>query len=133
MTNTTNNNKYRCCICGKNLNDVDSYLTHVAACGAKLKKDEEEEKKKEYLAKLNAEISKVKAAQDYANECLKKFKEKYPKEYELNFAPKKETQKEKCSCNSQPKNSHNNDYIKVDLTDDDAVAFLKFLDSFLTN
>ena len=78
--------KYKCGICETSYNDLEDYLLCVARCGEKEKKRIEEEKNKKYLEKLNKDLNAVKSAKTYYEEQLNKFKEKYPKEYEVNFA-----------------------------------------------
>ena len=77
--------RFRCDICGTTIIGLDEFLTHVKECGAKEKAKLKEAENKKYLEEVNASINKVKAAKDYYDTCLKEFKEKYPKEYEMNF------------------------------------------------
>ena len=78
--------KYKCGICEKTYNDLEEYLLCVSKCGEKAKKKIEEERNKKYLEELNKDLNAVKQAKTYYEEQLNKFKEKYPKEYEMNFA-----------------------------------------------
>lgn len=120
--------KYVCDLCGKTHYELDGYVKCVVECGEKLKKLEEEEKNKKYLEELNAAINGVKQAKVYYEQKLNEFKEKYPAEYELNFAS------ESCDCPSDCK-GHCSDDDKKDnmktktfelkkLSDDQAVRFL---------
>lgn len=81
------NNKFKCDICGESIIGLDEYVKHVKACADKEKAKTNEE----YLNKLNSAINKVKQAKAYYDDCLKEFKQKYPKEYDLNFG---------CNCYS---------------------------------
>lgn len=78
------NGNYTCGVCGKTITGLDAYLAHVTECGKKMKAAKAEEEKK-YLEEVNAALRKVKSAKTYYEECLRHFKEKYPKEYALNF------------------------------------------------
>lgn len=121
--------KYVCDLCGKTHYELDEYVKCVVECGEKLKKLEEEEKNKKYLEELNAAINGVKQAKVYYEQKLDEFKEKYPKEYELNFAS------EGCICPSDCKGHCSDEDNKKDsmksktsefkkLSDDQAVRFL---------
>ena len=79
---------YVCGICGKKYESLDYYMDCVSKCGEKLKAEQKAEAEKERLEKVNALISKVKAAEKYLIEVKAEFKEKYPEEYELNFGKK---------------------------------------------
>ena len=92
--------RFRCDICGTTIIGLDDFLTHVKECGAKEKAKLKEAENKKYLEEVNAYINKVKVAKDYYDTCLKEFKEKYPKEYELNFG---KTSKD----NKATKSNHN--------------------------
>lgn len=76
---------YICGICGRSYTDLEEYLDCVSRCGKKLKKEREEAESKKRLEELNSAINRVKQAKDYYEGLLKDFKEKYPKEFELNF------------------------------------------------
>ena len=82
-----NKNKitFVCDICGRTITGLDEYVTHVTECSKIVKAKLKAEQDKKYLEEVNAAINKVKAAKDYYDTCLKEFKEKYPKEYEMNF------------------------------------------------
>lgn len=118
--------KYNCSICGKVLNDLDSYLDHVAKCGEKTKKDMEAEKNKKYLAEVNVALSKVKAAKDYYNECLKDFKEKYPKEYELNFGVKTDKSNKNVTYNAKT-DKKCKDFDVIELSGEDTYELLRLI------
>lgn len=75
-------NEFKCSICGQVMDNLDDYVTHVKECVDR----EKAEQSRKYLEKVNAAIKKVKTAKSYYEECLNEFKDKYPKEYELNFA-----------------------------------------------
>lgn len=89
--------KYVCAICGSTHYDLGQYVNCVIKCSEKLKRLEEEEKEKKRLEELNAALNKVKQAQIYFEQQLNEFKEKYPTEYELNFA---KNGNDSCSCDS---------------------------------
>lgn len=120
--------KYVCDLCGKTHYELDEYIKCVVGCGEKLKKLEEEEKNKKYLEELNAAINGVKQAKVYYEQKLNEFKEKYPAEYELNFAS------EGCDCPSDCKGHYSDDdkkdnvksktYDFKKLSDDQAVRSL---------
>lgn len=76
-----------CGICGTEHTTLDYYLDCVSKCGAKLKKEREEAENKKRLEELNSALNGVKQAKEYYEQKLNEFKEKYPIEYELNFAP----------------------------------------------
>ena len=95
--------RYVCSICGKGYNDLALYMDCVETCGRelekKLKKEKEEAAKREAEAKkraeeVNAALNGVKQAKAYYEQKLNEFKEKYPKEYEMNFGTCE------CSCNT---------------------------------
>lgn len=127
--------KYVCDLCGKTHYELDEYVKCVVECGEKLKKLEEEEKNKKYLEELNAAINGVKQAKVYYEQKLNEFKEKYPKEYELNFAT------EGCSCpsdckghcsdedldNTEDSTEVNNEMFKKLLEDPDIRFFARLL------
>lgn len=75
-------NEFKCSICGQVMDNLDDYVTHVKDCVDR----EKAEQSRKYLEEVNAAIKKVKTAKSYYEECLNEFKDKYPKEYELNFA-----------------------------------------------
>ena len=79
------NGKYVCEICKNEHSDVISYINCVTACGEKLKKEREEAEAKKYIEEVNAALNRIKEAEKYLKEVKKEFKEKYPREYELNF------------------------------------------------
>ena len=62
-------------------------MISLSELGEKLKKEREAEEAKKLAEEINAAINKVKAAEKYLEEVKREFKEKYPKEYELNFVP----------------------------------------------
>lgn len=82
---------YKCSICGNEYKSLDEYMKCVASCGAKLKEKEEAEKAQKRLEEINAALNRVKEAKKYFEDQLDQFKEKYPVEYDLNFAKKKDT------------------------------------------
>ena len=98
-----------CGICGDTIAGLDEYVAHVKECS--VCKVEQEQKK---LEELNAAINKVRMAKSYYEECLLEFKEKYPKEYELNFGT---------SQTSTPKAQGN--VFTRDLDRDDFVDLMK--------
>lgn len=91
------NEKYVCGLCGRTHTDLDEYINCVTRCGNKLKEIEKEEKEKKRLEELNAALNGVKQAKIYYEQKLNEFKEKYPEEYDLNFAT------ESCTCSSNCK------------------------------
>ena len=108
--------RFTCDICGKKIIGLDEYVKHVNECVAKEKDKLKAEEEQKHLEELNAAINKVKAAKGYYEECLNDFKEKYPKEYDLNFATKKAAETEpKIVC-----------YEKT-LSEDDFVKFMNKL------
>lgn len=127
--------KYVCDLCGKTHYELDEYVKCVVECGEKLKKLEEEEKNKKYLEELNAAINGVKQAKVYYEQKLNEFKEKYPAEYELNFAS------EGCNCpsdckghcsdedldNTEDRTEVNNEMFKKLLEDPDIRFFARLL------
>ena len=82
-------NKYVCSICGKTHYDLEEYVACVTRCSEKLKEYEEKQKEQKRLQELNAALNKVKQAKEYYEQQLNEFEEKYPEEYELNFASEK--------------------------------------------
>ena len=124
-----------CDICGKTIAGLDEYVAHVKECGAKEKAKLKAEENKKYLEEVNAAISKVKAAEDYYKTCLKDFKEKYPKEYELNFGTKSCGCDCNCNDNDEPiimGQMITEDGVK-DLTPDEAMKLLGKFFSFALN
>lgn len=85
-------NNFTCGICGKQYDNLNAYMECVAKCGETMLAAQKAEEERERLAKLNADLNKVKAAKAYFEEIAAKFKEDYPEEYELNFG------KDKCEC-----------------------------------
>ncbi len=75
---------FKCSICGREYDNVNDFLKCVTNCAADVKRKEKEESEQR-LAEINAAINGVKQAKAYYDQKLKEFKEKYPKEYELNF------------------------------------------------
>lgn len=86
---------FKCSICGREYDNVNDFLKCVTSCAAEVKRKEKEESEQR-LAEINAAINGVKQAKAYYNQKLKEFKEKYPKEYELNFGNEK--CKSNCDC-----------------------------------
>lgn len=76
---------YVCGICGKEYDNLTSYMACVSKCGEEVLLREREEKQKKRAEELNADINGVKQAKVYYEQKLKEFKEKHPEEYELNF------------------------------------------------
>lgn len=70
--------KYVCGICGTAYSDLDDYLNCVSKCGEKLKENK-------HLEEVNAALNGVKQAKNYYEQKLDEFKQKYPKEYAVNF------------------------------------------------
>lgn len=111
-------NVYVCGFCGKAFaNDIDGYVRHVAKCGSKLKTLKENEEKEKYLEEVNAAINRVKEAEKYYKDCLAEFKEKYPKEYKLNFAP--ESDKKSADVKKESKASDDSKTVLKDWSADD--------------
>lgn len=127
--------KYVCDLCGKTHYELDEYVKCVVECGEKLKKLEEEEKNKKYLEEVNKALNDVKQAKVYYEQKLNEFKEKYPAEYELNFAS------EGCDCpsdckghcsdedldNTEDSTEVNNEMFKKLLEDPDIRFFARLL------
>lgn len=80
------NEKYVCDLCGTTHYDLDEYVNCVTKCGKKMKELEKEKIAQKRLEEVNAAIIDVKQAKELYEQKLKEFKEKFPKEYELNFA-----------------------------------------------
>ena len=76
---------YICAICKKQHDSLDAYLTCVSKCGEKIKAEQKAEAEKERLAKINADLNKIKEAKKHYEEQLAKFEKEYPAEYKLNF------------------------------------------------
>lgn len=114
--------EYVCSICGNDYNDLDVYLKCVSTCGAKLKKEQEEAKKR--AEELNAALNRVKQAKTYYEQQLKDFKERYPEEYKLNFSDNncKGTCSGTCSCGNNDDLNKNQkeplEYLTFTYTDD---------------
>jgi hypothetical protein len=85
-TDVTMKDKYVCSICGESHYNLEEYVNCVTRCSKQLKEYEEKEKEKKRLEELNAALNRVKEAKSYFEQQLNDFKEKYPEEYELNFA-----------------------------------------------
>lgn len=90
-------NKYVCSICGKTHYDLGEYVDCVTRCSEQLKKVQKDAEEKKRLEELNAALNRVKQAQVYFEQQLNEFKEKYPREYELNFV---ENYNDSCNCDS---------------------------------
>ena len=124
--------KLVCGICGKTIFGVDEYVEHIKRCGEKLNATLKAEENKKYLEEVNAALSKVKAAREYYEKCLKDFEEKYPKEYALNFGTR---DTEDCDDSDEPiimGQIMTKDGVK-DLTPDEAMKLLGELLSFVSN
>ena len=119
------NNEYKCDICGNTVNGLDSYVKHVKLCADSKKARLQAKKEKEYLDQLNAAINKVKQAKSYYRDCLKEFREKYPKEYEVNFG---ERNCEDHSCKTD-KTTSNDKTTRTDYSDNEK-AVLEMLRLF---
>ena len=113
-------NKYVCSICGETFSDMNEYSKHVVDCVKNANNKIEEEKKAQYLEKVNAAINKVKKAEDYYKEQLEKFKSEFLDEYEVNFGKKKE-----CKCNKQ--------IVNKQFTREDYPELFELLDFFGLN
>ena len=74
---------YTCAICNKSYDSLESYMNCVNACGEKIKIEKLAEK--ERMKNMNLDLNKIKAAKEYYDGLLEKFKEDYPDEYKLNF------------------------------------------------
>ena len=121
-----------CDICGKTIDGLDEYVAHVKECGAKEKAKMKAEQDKKYLEEVNTALSKVKAAKEYYDTCLKEFEGKYPKEYKLNFGTR---DTEDCDNSDEPiimGQIITEDGAK-DLTPDEAMKLLGELLSFVSN
>lgn len=77
--------KFTCNICGKDHDDLTSYMKCVSKCGEKALKEREAEAAQKYLEEVNAGLNRIKEAEKYLESVKKEFKEKYPEEYDLNF------------------------------------------------
>ena len=108
------NEKYVCGICGTEYTVLNLYLDCVSQCGEKAKKEREEAENKKRLNELNIALHDVKQAKEYYEQRLEEFKEKYPEEYELNFAS--EGCHGDCKCKSNEKDSPKK--IEVKMTND---------------
>ena len=75
--------KFICNICGKDHNDLNDYASCVSTCYEKKIREKE----------TKIALNELKQAKAYYEQKLKEFKEKYPKEYDLNFG-------ENVSCES---------------------------------
>lgn len=91
-----------CSICGKDYNDLNNYVNCVSTCYKKKIKE------KEIKDVLN-ELEHIKYLYE---QKLEEFKEKYPKEYELNFAS------EGCICPSDCKGYCSDEDDTEDNTED---------------
>ena len=89
---------YVCGICKKQHDSLDAYMECVSKCGETLKAEQKAEAEKERLAKLNADLNKIKEAKKYYDGLLENFKEEYPEEYKLNFGEKHNCSKGTCKC-----------------------------------
>jgi len=87
-----------CGICGKEYFDLDAYMKCVSKCGENVKAQLKAEAEQARLEKLNADLSKLKAAKEYYEGLLDKFKKEYPAEYQLNFGDKHKCPNDTCKC-----------------------------------
>lgn len=103
--------KYVCGICGSEYTNLDGYMNCVAACGKKAKESK-------HMEEVNAGLNKIKAAKEYYEQQLEAFKEKFPKEYELNFGNKKAESKVDTKSNKSNTEVPSFHKVEVKMSDD---------------
>ena len=90
-----------CSICGKEYDNLTSYMSCVSKCGEKILQEQKEAEQKKYLEEINNHISKIKAAEKYLKEVQDEFKKKFPKEFEMNFGKNVCSCGDSCNCKSE--------------------------------
>lgn len=93
--------KFVCSVCGKEHEDLTSYMNCVNFCAGNLLK-EQERIREEYLENMNAALNRVKSAEEYYKDQLRTFMNEYPDEYKKHFGSEK-TSSEKDINNSNNK------------------------------
>lgn len=102
--------KYVCSICGNEYDNLTAYMACVSKCGETLIQEQKEEEQKKRLEEVNAGLNRIKEAEKYLAEVKKDFKDKFPKEYELNF--------EAASCDACKSRDCEKTTVKVGLDED---------------
>lgn len=77
--------KFVCSICGKEYDNLTAYMACVSKCGEALLQKQKEAEQKKRLEEVNAGLNRIKEAEKYLKDVKEEFKNKFPKEYDLNF------------------------------------------------
>jgi uncharacterized C2H2 Zn-finger protein len=87
---------FKCSMCGMEFKNVDEYVTHVSKCAEqyKIKESKKEEEELKKAKEINSFVETIKKYQSELDTTKSRFKEKYPKEYTLNFEIKSNDKKE---------------------------------------
>ena len=88
--------KFVCSVCGKEYNNLDSYLECVSECVSEVKAMREAEEQQKRLEEVNAALNRIKAVKKNYEKLLDDFEKKYPEEYKMNFW--EEDTDCKCDC-----------------------------------